>query len=131
MNELISKFEEAINKIDSCIDDCTQETADAISEAYNLIDEVKIDKEQNVCDYNYKCIEGHHGRFHVYKCEYEVVDGHCLKESEVLRFYKTFESQEDLYNLSGTFIKWGYDMGNGTIQTVVSCENWNPAMVRP
>ena len=48
MNELISKFEEAINKIDSCIDDCTQETADAISEAYNLIDEVKIEKEQSL-----------------------------------------------------------------------------------
>jgi hypothetical protein len=37
----IVKLEKAMNKLDNCIDDCSQETADAISEVYSLIDDLK------------------------------------------------------------------------------------------
>ena len=39
--EKILELEKAMNKLDNCIDDCSQETADAISEVYSYIDELK------------------------------------------------------------------------------------------
>tara|TARA_R100000234_G_scaffold99859_1_gene68570 strand:- start:138 stop:335 length:198 start_codon:yes stop_codon:yes gene_type:complete len=35
------ELEKAMNKLDNCIGDCSQETADAISEIYNFIDDFK------------------------------------------------------------------------------------------
>ena len=42
MKDIINKLEKAMNKLDNCIDDCSQETADAISEVYSFIDELKV-----------------------------------------------------------------------------------------
>tara|TARA_R100001230_G_C5651939_1_gene157012 strand:- start:497 stop:706 length:210 start_codon:yes stop_codon:yes gene_type:complete len=37
----IKKIENAMNQLDNCIDDCSQETADAISKVYSAIDKLK------------------------------------------------------------------------------------------
>ena len=44
----IVELERAMNKLDNCINDCSQETADAISEIYSLIDDLK-GKEKQKC----------------------------------------------------------------------------------
>ena len=40
--EKILELEKAMNKLDDCIGDCSQETYDAIKEVYSLIDELKL-----------------------------------------------------------------------------------------
>ena len=37
----IKELENAMNQLDNCIDDCSQETADAISKVYSAIDKFK------------------------------------------------------------------------------------------
>ena len=41
MNNIIIKLEKAMNKLDDCIGDCSQETYDAIKEVYSFIDNLK------------------------------------------------------------------------------------------
>ena len=45
--EKILELEKAMNQLDNCIDDCSQEIADAISEVYSHIDELKKEKQND------------------------------------------------------------------------------------
>lgn len=39
--QIIQELESSMNQLDNCIDDCSQETADAISKVYSAIDDLK------------------------------------------------------------------------------------------